>query len=143
MKEEDRLIEKLRKIEALFAQPGTEGERLAAGAALERIQSRLEALQRSESSIEYRFTMADSWSQMLFHALLRRYGLKPYRYRGQRRTTVMVKVARSFVDETLWPEFKELSATLREHLDEVTSRIISTAIYRDVSDAEEREQARL
>ena len=41
--------------------------------------------------------MADDWSRQLFLALLRRYELKPYRYRGQRYTTVMVKVPKKFV----------------------------------------------
>ena len=55
----------------------------------------------------FRFTLADTWSRKLFLSLLRRYDLKPYRYRGQRRTTVMVKVPKPFVHETLWPEFRQ------------------------------------
>jgi hypothetical protein len=57
----------------------------------------------------------------------------------QRRTTVMVKVSRRFVDETLWPEFEQLSAVLRTHINDLTERIISTAIHQDVSDAAEAE----
>jgi len=38
----------------------------------------------------------------------------------------------------LWPEFQQLNATLREHLDAVTQRIIQQAIHRGDSDAEER-----
>ena len=34
-----------------------------------------------------------------FVALLRRYGIQPYRYRGQRRTTVMARLSRPFVNE--------------------------------------------
>jgi len=41
MRPEQSLREKLRKIEALFAGAGTEGEKLAAGAAAERIRDRL------------------------------------------------------------------------------------------------------
>lgn len=70
-------------------------------------------------------------------ALCRRYGIKPYRYRGQRRTTLMARVSRRFVDETLWPEYEQLSAVLRRHLDEVTHRIITAAIHQDVSEATE------
>ena len=90
--EEDRLVEKLRKIEALFARPATEGERIAAGGALDRIRRRLRDLERAEHPVEYRFSLPDSWTKSLFIALLRRYGLKPYRYPGQRRNTVMVRV---------------------------------------------------
>lgn len=136
--EEDSLIEKLRKIEALFARPGTEGERVAAGNALDRIRTRLRQLEQVERPIEYRFGLPDAWSRSLFIALLRRYGLQPYRLRGQRRTTVMCKVTRSFVEETLWPEFQQLNHTLRHYLDEVTQRVIAEAIHRDSTDAEER-----
>jgi hypothetical protein len=134
--DEDQLIEKLRKIEALFARPGTEGERLAAGEALHRIRSRLRQLESSEPTVEIQFSLPDTWSRSLFIALLRRYDLRPYRYPGQRRTTVVVRVTRSFVDGTLWPEFRELNETLRCHLDQVTQRVIEQAIFGDVSDAE-------
>jgi hypothetical protein len=136
--EEDSLIEKLRKIEALFARPGTEGERVAADNALERIRARLRQLEQVERPIEYRFSLPDGWSRSLFIALLRRYGLQPYRLWGQRRTTVMCRVTRGFVDETLWPEFQQLNGTLRHYLDEVTQRVIAEAIHRDSTDAEER-----
>lgn len=137
-REELDLIEKLRKIEALFARAGTAGEKAAAGSALDRIRERLRHFERVERPIEYRFTLSDSWSRSLFVALLRRYGLEPYRYRGQRATTVMVRVTRSFVQETLWPEFQQLDATLRRHLSDVTQRVISQAIFADMKEAEER-----
>ncbi len=139
--EEERLVEKLRKIEALFARSTTPGERVAAENAGERIRQRLRQLERVERAIEYRFTVADGWSKQLFIALLRRYGVRPYRYRGQRRTTVMAKVTRSFVSDVLWPEFQQLDATLRAHLDSVTKRVIATALHGDDSDVEERPEA--
>ena len=46
MSDETQLREKLRKIEALFAGAGTEGERLAAGAALARLRERLGSAQQ-------------------------------------------------------------------------------------------------
>ena len=79
----------------------------------------------------------DGWSRKLFIALLRRYALKPYRRARQRRNTVMVKVPRSFVDETLWPEFLELSEVLKNYLDEVTERVIARAIHEDEGEEEE------
>jgi hypothetical protein len=136
--EEERLVEKLRKIEALFAGAATDGERSAAAGAMERIRARLRELEASEPVVEYRFSLPDPWSRSLFLALLRRYGLRPYRHSGQRRSTVMARVTRSFVDETLWPEFVQLSATLHGYLAEVTERVIAQAICRDVSEAELR-----
>jgi hypothetical protein len=77
---------KLRKIEVLFARAGTEGERLAAEAAAERIRARLGEFQKSVGPIEMKFSLTDVWSRQLFVALSRRYGLKPYRYPRQRWT---------------------------------------------------------
>ena len=137
MTDEEKLIEKLRRIEALYARPGTDGEREAAAGARERILARLKEVEKVEPSVEYKFTMSDRWAQQLFMALLRRYNLKPYRYRGQKRTTVMVKVTRSFVQETLWPEFEALHTTLEEHLTEVTQRVVAEALHPDMSDPAE------
>lgn len=135
--DEARLRARLERIEALFAGAATTGERMAAAEARARILARLHATQRESPPIEYRFTLADVWGRKLFLALLRRYDLRPYRYRGQRHTTVMVRVPKRFVDETLWPEFQQLSTTLNAFLDEVTERVVSEVLHRDSADAEE------
>lgn len=133
--EEKDLIEKLHKIEWLYARATTSGERLAAENARERIRQRLRITQQQAEAIEIRFSLPDHWSRRLLLSLLRRYGLEPYRYTGQRQTTVMVRAPRIFVDETLWPEFQELNRTLRAYLDEVTDRLIQKEIHRDNSEA--------
>ncbi len=135
--DEARLLDKLRLIEALFAGATTDGERIAAAEARKRIQLRLELLQREDPPVEYRFRLEDPWSRKLFLALCRRYEVQTYRYRGQRRSTLMAKVSRGFVNQTLWPEFEELSQVLREYLDQITERVIGEAIHRDTSEAPE------
>ncbi len=133
---ESDLLEKLRKIERLYAGAATQGEKEAAAEAMARIRQRLDATSRVERAIEYRFTLMDGWSKKLFLALLRRYDLRPYRYARQRRNTVMVRVPRSFVNDTLWPEFLELSEVLKTYLEEVTDRVISQAIHEDAGEVE-------
>ncbi len=135
MSSEAQLREKLRKIEALFARAGTPGERIAAGAALERIRARLAELEQRDPAIEMRFTLRDQWSRRLFLALCRRYGLRPYRLYRQRVTTVMLRVPRGFVDQVLWPEFQELNTVLTKYLNEVTTRVIRDAVHRDTAEA--------
>jgi hypothetical protein len=133
---ESDLLEKLRKIERLYAGAATPGEKEAAAEAIARIRQRLGEVERVEKPIEYRFTLTDGWSKKLFLALLRRYELRPYRYARQRRNTVMVRVPRSFVNETLWPEFLELSEVLKTYLEEVTNRVIAQAIHEDAGEEE-------
>ena len=77
--DEAALISKLAKIEALFAGATTEGERAAAASARDRIVARLREVEKADPPIEFKFTLADAWSHRLLLALLRRYGLKPYR----------------------------------------------------------------
>jgi hypothetical protein len=138
MTDERRLIEKLRRIEALFAGATTDGEKAAAAGAAERLRARLEEITKTDPAVEYRFTVADGWSHRLLVALLRRYGIRPYRYRNQRRTTVMARVSRRFVDETLWPEFVQFNRTLQAYLDDVTERVIGEAVHANAADAEVR-----
>ena len=75
---EGSLLEKLRKIEALYA--GTKvdgGEREAARRAAERIRERLAELRGREREVELLYRLPDPWKRRLFIALCRRYGLKP------------------------------------------------------------------
>jgi hypothetical protein len=135
--EEERLIDKLRKIETLFARTTNAGERHAAEMARDRILQRAPGIRADRTSGEFKFSLPDGWSVSLFIALLHCYGLKPYRRPAQRRTTVMVKVTPSFVDEVLWPQFQQLSRTLADHLNAVTNRIIQEAVH-SRGDVEER-----
>ncbi len=138
---ESQLREKLRKIEALFAGAGTEGERLAAEAALERVRERLKEFGRQDPSIEMKFSMPDQWSRHLFLALCRRYGMKPYRYYRQRRNTVMLRGPKRFLDQVLWPEFSELDQALQSYLHQVTLRVIRDEVFADASEAQEIPEA--
>src|ERR1700694_623425 len=138
MTEEQQLREKLRKIAALFEGATTIGERNAAAAAIERVKKALGTTLKAEQPLEYQFTLPDRWQRRLFSALCRRYGLEPYRYKRQRYTTVMVRVPRSFVDKTLWPEYEELRTALESYLTKATERIISEEVYRDAGEASER-----
>lgn len=132
MTDADSLREKLRRIEALYAGAATDGERMAAAEAIERIRKRLRETGEREPAIEYKISLNDDWSRQLFTALCGRYGIKTYRYDRQRRTTVMIRVPKTFLDRTLWPEFQELSAALREYLRAATEKIIREEVWRDV-----------
>ena len=141
--DEQHLIDKLRKIEMLHARTPSRGERAAAGEAADRVRQRLDDLRAHESvepesmepqSFEFKFTFPDAWAKSLFVALVRRHGLRPYRYARQRRTTVMVRAPRDLIDDELWPEFSELHSTLHLYLGDVTRRIIATAIHGDGSE---------
>ena len=138
MTTESQFREKLRKITALFEGATTVGERQAAAAAMGRIRQALAAALKTQPPPETKFSLADQWQRRLFLALCRRYGLKPYLYKGQRHTTVVVRAPRSFVDQTLWPEYLALSEALRSYLNEATERIIREEVYKDADEAAER-----
>lgn len=140
--DEAKLVDKLRLVEALFAGATTAGERAAADSARQRILDRLSLWEQEAPPTEYRFSLRDPWSRKVLVALLRRYGIRPYRYRRQRHTTVMATISRKFVDETLWPEFQEISRTLLSYLDDVTDRVIAQAIHADSSEANVLEESR-
>jgi hypothetical protein len=137
MQTEAQLRDKIRKIKALFERPGSEGERRAAEAALNRIQERLEKASQTAVTTEMKFSLGNAWSRRLFVALCRRYSLRPYRYRRQHHTTVMLRVPKTFVDEALWPEFFELNTVLVEYLNSITDRIIAEEVHGTVGEAEE------
>jgi hypothetical protein len=135
MLDENRLRDTLERIEALFFGATTPGEKAAAADALERYRARLKEIQKSDPPIEFRFGMSNAWSRKLLVALLRRYGIHPYRYPRQKYTTVMARVSKGFVNNTLWPEFLELDKVLTAQLNEITERLISESVYADSSEA--------
>ncbi len=137
MSTEAELRDKLRKIEALFAGAKTDGERLAAGAAAERIRARLAEAGAREALIEMRFALHDPWSRKLFVALARRYGLKPYRLPRMKRQSVVVRAPRSFIDSVFWPEFQELNQALSNYLVDVTDRLIREEVHANTAEAVE------
>ena len=136
MPSEQILREKLRKIEALFAGGATEGERGAAGAAAERIRSRLKEIEDKEEPVEIRFSLPDQWSRQLFIALCRRYGIRPYRYPRMRRQSIVIRAPQSFIDDVLWSEFEQINEALVEYLAEITDKVISEEVFGSTEDAD-------
>ena len=137
MTPEQTLRDKLRKIEALFSGAATEGERVAAGAAAERIRERLGQAAGKEKQIEMRFSIPDTWSRQLFVALCRRYGLRPFRYRRMHRQSILIRVPRSFIEQVLWPEFEQLNSALVAYLADITERVIREEVHGETGEADE------
>ena len=132
----EALIAKLLRIESLHTGATTDGERVASDEARKRILEHIAKL--DEEPIEMRFTLQSRWSQQLFTALARRYGLEPFRYRRQHATSLMLSIKKRFLDETFWPQFRELNEELGKHLDEVARTVIEAAVHRDLSAAKEQ-----
>ena len=141
MTTEGELRAKLLKIYALFEGALTPGERNAAAAAINRVKKALAAEQQRERLVEMRFSLPDRWQRRLFSALCRRYGLEPFRYRGQRYSTMMLRVPRSFIDRVLWPEYLEIKSALDEYLSEATERIIRKEVYQNAAEPQERTES--
>ena len=114
------IVERMNKIEALIERAGTEGERQSAILAKERLLKH-----KSEEEIEYTIHTNDMWHKKLFNALCHKHDLKPYRYYRQKYTTVMVKINKTYLDETLWPEYLKFSELLQELVDDITLEVIS------------------
>jgi hypothetical protein len=132
----EELIEKILKVEALFAGTNSAGEKQAAGNALDRLKTQLAAA--PEPKTEFKISIEDPWKRQLFLALCRRNQIHPYRLPRQRRGTVMIRTTRAMLDEILWPQFLELSKLLHSYLDEATRDIIARGVHGDLSEADER-----
>ena len=139
MDEIAKLIDTLRRVEALYEGATTPGERDAAGAAKDRLDARLKEM-TEEAPTEMQFSLRNLWSRKLFIALARKHGLEPYRYYRQRHTTVMLRMSKRLCEEALWPEFVKLDEILVQHLNEITDRVVCEAIHNDASEITIRQQ---
>jgi hypothetical protein len=136
--ESANIAARLAKLEALFARGATEGERAAAGAAIERLRARLAEAARTarEPEIEVQYSLPDVWSLKLFLALCRKAGVRPYRYPRQRRTTVVVRVQRSVFERTVMAEFDALHDELTAAFADLVDHLIADVMHGDADEAD-------
>ena len=120
---------KLAKLEALFRRAGSLGEKSAAGAAIGRLEERLAgAGRKQEPEVELKYSFPDLWCVNLFCAVCRKHGVRPFRYKRQRHTTVMVRVREREFDRVVWPEYYQLQSELNAYFNDVTDHLISRAM---------------
>ena len=93
------LADKIRKVEALLARAGSEGERQAAALARQRLLQKI-----VQSPMEYTVKVDSYWKKRLFLAVCGKHKVHTYRYKGQKNTTTMVRIAKDFMETVLWPE---------------------------------------
>jgi hypothetical protein len=136
MRDQGDIRERLAKLEALFARGATAGERAAAGAAMERLQARVDLAGPvpDEPEIELQYSLPDVWAVRLFVALCRKHGIKPYRYPRQRRTTVMVRVCPKAFEQTIAVEFQMLHGELTGYFGEMVNHLIANVMRSDGDD---------
>lgn len=136
MGEHQDIRERLAKLEALFARGATPGERAAAGAALGRMQARLDldGAKAAEPKTELQYILPDVWAVRIFVALCRKHGVKPYRYPRQRRTTVMVSVRKRDFEQTIAAEFQSLHRELTGYFDAMVNHLIADVMKSDGDD---------
>ena len=136
MVDDEELKAKLAKVEALFRRAGSPGERAAAGAAMERLHGRLGGSNRNrEPEVELQFSLPDTWSVSLFVAVCRTHGVHPYRYRRQRRTTVVVRAREREFNRVVWPEYSRLQNELESYFEDVTDHLIERVMGSDGDDS--------
>lgn len=122
---EAELLRKLAAIEALVRGATSAGEQEAAKAAKGRIEARLGEL--PPRCQDWYFTIPDVWDRKLFTALAKKQGHEVFRYRGQRRTSLVIH-STEMEKEQLWQQFRQADQVLRQYLDEVTDRVIREAL---------------
>ena len=136
MVDDEELRAKLAKVEALFRRAGSEGERAAAGAAMDRLHGRLAgSAGKDEPEVELQFSLPDTWSVSLFVAVCRKHGVRPYRYRRQRRTSVVVSAREREFNRVVWPEYSRLQTELESYFEDVTDHLISRVMGSDGDDS--------
>ncbi|MCY4065757.1 MAG: hypothetical protein OXF57_05260 [Rhodospirillaceae bacterium] len=136
MVDDEELRAKLAKVEALFRRAGSPGERAAAGAAMDRLHGRLAgSVGKDEPEVELQFSLPDAWSVSLFVAVCRKHGVRPYRYRRQRRTSVVVSAREREFNRVVWPEYSRLQTELESYFEDVTDHLVSRVMGSDGDDS--------
>jgi hypothetical protein len=132
MDEDEDLKQRLRAIEARYAGAFTRRKDETVEEARLRIGAQL-AQCEAEGVVEWQFTVTP-WSRKVLMALARRYGLRPYRYRRQRQSTIVVVAPERFLRESFLPQFDGLCDALYEHFTKVTEKAIAEAFGAELSE---------
>ena len=120
----EKLLERIKKIEALIVGAQTEGEKNAAISAKDRVLNTYQELKTEANNVEFILRAPDSWHKRLLLSICRKYGLKLYRYKGQKYTTVMVNVNEEYLNKIVWKEYLEYSDHLEKLVGAITDGLI-------------------
>ena len=135
--DEPILVMRLRQVEAELA-PGL--VRVADGPAPDpraRVVARREASELTDPPMEHHFRVPEPAQRRLLTALLRRYGLTPYRYPRQTEVDVMVRMSIAFEAELFDPIHRAMKAELARFVEAAVERVAAEALHWDSSDAGE------
>ena len=135
MKEPD-LVMRLRQVEARLAPPDRSGDGPGPDPRA-RILQRLDAIAVTDPPMEHHFSVRDPAERRLLTALLRRYGLTPYRYPRQGPRDVMVRMPLSFESELLYPLLEAMKQEWADFRVAAIERVAGEALHWDTSDAGE------
>ena len=80
---------------------------------------------KNEPEVELQFSLPDAWSVSLFVAVCRKHGVRPYRYRRQRRTSVVISAREWEFNRVVWPEYSRLQTELESYFEDVTDHLVS------------------
>ena len=72
----------------------------------------------------HQLTVATPQSKQMLVLICDQYGLRPYRRRRQRATTVCLDAPTGFVDEVLWPLFEPMANIIDDAAAQTTTRIM-------------------
>ena len=125
MSEQNDLLKKIAKIEALIEGTDNLSEKDAARAARERLKDRLTPDLTPAEIIEFKMLTPDTWHAELLKAICRRSGLRPFRNPRQKHTTVMVHAERHFFENTVWPEYEQYARHFEDLVEEITGQLIA------------------
>jgi hypothetical protein len=90
----------------------------------DRIRARVQEAATATDIQEMQCSTKYDWDALVLHALLKRYGIKPYRYRKQRRSTILVRVSRKVMHEVVWPIYCDVTAALAARFTTVTTSLL-------------------
>lgn len=114
-----RVQDKLAKIEALIERATSAGERQAALLAKQRLLEK-----QCDLPVEFKIFHHNLWKKKLFLALCEKYELAPYRHKRQKKTTTLVQVSPSLMNNYLWPEYQSYVALFEELVQDVFDELI-------------------
>jgi len=69
------------------------------------------------------------WNKNIFLTLCIKYNIKPYRYKGDRKTVVNVQCTEHFMQNVFFPEYLKFTKILHESIEANLKEVIENILY--------------
>lgn len=98
---------------------------------MEPFKKKLKDISHLEEIYEIIVNTKTDWNRQIFLALCEKYNLEPYRYKGEKKTTIKLETTMDFMENILWPDYKKFTKIYHKSMEDILKKCIEKILYKE------------